>query len=255
MLDNQTFSVHLHLYYKDSSILLLNKISKAWNGKVYISLVSGNENNDNIVCVAKSLFSDVVVIENENRANDQYGFYKSFQQNNDNTEWIFYAHDKHKSKIEWMNNLLDPIVDQTESVNCLAKNNEIGLIASKCDRYITETLQEERLNMYSDTCKPDERLKIILSRHTLMWLRELQAELVRQNNLESIHDPRSLWFVAGNIFIMRREILKKCHSCVHENFFDKYYKPDGDIGHGLERFYFYAPLCFDFHIKLIGEHV
>lgn len=255
MLNSEMFSIHLHLYYKDPSIILLNKISKIWQGKVYISLVYGNESNSDIISVAKSLFSDVVLIENENSGNDQYGFYKSFQQNNDSTEWIFYAHDKHESKIEWMNSLLDPIVKRAEVVNHLAEKDEIGLIASKCPKYITEVLLEDRLNIYANMCKPDERLKIIRSKHTLIWLRELQAELVRQNNLKNIHDPNLLRFVAGNIFIMRREILKKCHSCVHESFFDKYYKTDGDIGHGLERFYFYAPLCLDFQIQLVGENV
>ena len=77
MLNSEMFSIHLHLYYKDPSILLLQKISKAWKGKVYISLVSGNDSNNDVIDMAKSLFSEVVVVENENSGNDQYGFYKS----------------------------------------------------------------------------------------------------------------------------------------------------------------------------------
>ena len=253
MLNSEMFSIHLHLYYKDPSILLLEKISKAWKGKIYISLVSGNENNDNITTVAKSLFSEVVVVENENSGNDQYGFYKSFQQNHDDTDWIFFAHDKHESKIDWMNQLVDPLVTHTDAINYLARQDEIGLIATKADQYTHIQMSEEQLNSLGDTCPHDERIKIIRSKHTLVWLRELQRALVKQNNLSQIHDPNALVFVAGNMFMMRRSILSKCHNCLHENFFDKYYKPDGDIGHGLERFYFYAPLCLNFNVQLVGE--
>jgi hypothetical protein len=253
MLNSEMFSIHLHLYYKDPAILLLEKISKAWKGKVYISLVSENENNDDIVAVAKSLFSEVIVVENENSGNDQYGFYKSFKQNNDDTDWILYAHDKHESKIDWMNTLVDPLVTHTDAINYLSRQDEIGIIATKSDKYTHIQMSEEQLNSIGDTCPQDERIKIIQAKHTLVWLRELQRALVKQNNLSQIHDPNSLVFVAGNMFIIRRSVLSKCHNCVHENFFDKHYRPDGDIGHGLERFYFYAPLCLNFNVQLVGE--
>ena len=253
MLNSEIFSIHLHLYYKDSSILLLKKISQAWKGKVYISLVSGNENNEDIVSTANSLFSEVVVVESENSGNDQYGFYKSFQQNNDDTDWIFYAHDKHESKIEWMNTLIDPLVKHTDAINYLTTQDEIGLIATKTDKYTHIQMSEEQLNSIGYSCPQDERIKIIQAKRTLAWLRELQRTLVKQNNLSQIHDPNALVFVAGNMFMIRRNILRKCHDCVHECFFDKHYRSDGDIGHGLERFYFYAPLCLSFNIQLVGE--
>jgi hypothetical protein len=253
MLNSEMFSIHLHLYYKDPSILLLEKISKAWKSKIYISLVSGNESNEDVVRVAKSLFSEVIVIENGNSGNDQYGFYKSFQQNNDDTDWIFYAHDKHESKIDWMNQLLDPLISNTDTINYLARQDEIGLIATKSDKYTHIQMFEEQLNSLGDRCQQDERIKIIRAKQTLVWLRELQRALVKQNNLSKIHDPNALVFIAGNMFMIRRNILQKCHSCLHENFFDTYYKPDGDVGHGLERFYFYAPLCLNFHVQLVGE--
>jgi hypothetical protein len=253
MLNSEALSVHLHLYYKEPSKILLEKINKAWKGKIYISLVSGNENNDNIISVAKSLFSEVVVVENENSGNDQYGFYKSFKQNDDDTDWILYAHDKHESKIEWMNVLIDPLVTHTDAINYLLRQENIGLIAAKSDKYTYIQMSEEQLNTLGDTCPQEERIKIIQSKQTLVWLRELQRSLVKQNNLSQIHDPNALVFVAGNMFIIRRSVLQKCHNCLHENFFDKYYRQDGDVGHGLERFYFYAPLCLNFNVQLVGE--
>jgi hypothetical protein len=233
--------------------MLLEKISKAWAGKVYISLVSDNASNNDILQKANSLFGKVVVIENENSGNDQYGFYKSFQKNKDDTDWIFYAHDKHESKIEWMNELVDPLVTHTDAINYLARQNDVGLIAAKSDKYTNLQMSEEQLNSIGDTCPHNERIKIIQSKHTLVWLRELQRAIVKKNNLSQIQDPNSIVFVAGNMFMIRRSILNKCHECLHENFFDKHYKPDGDIGHGLERFYFYAPLCFNFNVQLVGE--
>lgn len=253
MLDNNIFSVHLHLYYKDPSISLLEKVRKAWDGKIYISIVAGNKNNESILSVARSLFHDVVVVENENSGNDQYGFYKSVQKNSDKTDWILYAHDKHESKVDWMNELIDPILNHSEAINYLASQENIGLIATKSDKYTFIQMSEEQLNTLGDTCPQDERIKIIQSKHTLIWLRELQRALIKQNNLTQIHDPNSLVFIAGNIFLIRRSVLEKCHNCLHENFFDKSYRQDGDVGHGLERFYFYAPLCLNFNIHLVGE--
>jgi len=253
MLDSNLFSVHLHLYYKEPSISLLNAIRKGWDGKVYISVVTGNENNDDIIKVAKELFKEVIVVENENRGNDQYGFYKSFKKNNDETDWIFYAHDKHESKMDWMHELIAPMVKHTEAINHLASQEKIGLIATKTEQYTFIQMTEEQLNHLGDSCSPEERIKIIQSKQTLVWLRELQRALVKQNDLQNIHDPNSLVFVAGNIFLIRRSILQKCHNCLHENFFDRYYRPDGDVGHGLERFYFYAPLCLNFNVQLVGE--
>jgi lipopolysaccharide biosynthesis protein len=253
MLNSEALSMHLHLYYKGPSTLLLEKISKAWGGKVYISLVSENENNKDIVSIAKSLFSEVVVVENENSGNDQYGFYKSLQQNNDDTDWIFYAHDKHESKIDWMNALIDPLIAHSDTINYLIRQDNIGLIAAKSNKYTCIQISEEQLNSLGDICPQEERIKIIQSKQTLVWLRELQRSLARQNKLSQIHDPNALVFIAGNIFIIRRSVLHKCHNCLHENFFGKHYRQDGDIGHGLERFYFYAPLCLNFNVQLVGE--
>lgn len=253
MFNTELFSLHLHLYYYEPSKTLLEKLAPVWDSKLYLSIVENNDDNNNILSCARSLFKEVIVSENPNKGNDQYGFYKSFQMNKDESHWIFFAHDKHIDKLSWMNELIDPLVRNTRFINYLARQEDVGLIAANTEKHTSRQYVEEELNSIGEVCSHDERIKVIKSKQTLIWLRELQRILIKQNNLTQIHDPNALTFIAGNMFIIRRNILEKCHNCLHENFFSNYYTEDGDVGHGLERFYFYAPLCLSYNIQLVGE--
>ena len=48
------------------------------------------------------------------------------------------------------------------------------------------------------------------------------------------------------MFLARRPVVKMSHQCVHESFFEDYYRPDGNVEHAMERFYFYVSECLKY---------
>ena len=48
MLDKDLVSVHMHLFYLDPSIYLLDKIADYYKGHLYISLNEDGQNNEEI---------------------------------------------------------------------------------------------------------------------------------------------------------------------------------------------------------------
>lgn len=245
-------SVHIHLYYEDMGIYLLKKLSKIWNGHVYISLVKNNCANNVLINLADSLFSSVDITLTDNKGNDQYGFFKSFQKNNEDTKWILYWHDKSLHKKEWLDNLTDVFIDETNTKIIEKYTNDVsksGIISSA--KYRSKTQSSENLiRNFAYTINFSNRQKLVRSLQTLVWLKELQFLFKVKYDLFNKENDYP-FFTAGTVFLIKRDIIEKVHSIIHDNFFEDFYREDGDVGHALERFYFYASKCMGYNNNFI----
>lgn len=253
MIDPSKVSVHLHLFYKDPSVYLIDKVSERYNGKVYISLNRDAKHNEEITSHARGKFEEVQTILVKNRGNDQYGFFKSFAHNNDETDWILYLHDKTIKRIDWLDQITDPILKMSDKeFKQIIDDEKIGIISSGDPRYKHSIITEQDLTELSKSNNFDSRLKIIQARHTLTWYRELQYILLTESGFIET-DNLNPDFTAGNMFMARRPIVKMCHKCIHESYFENYYREDGNVEHAMERFYFYVSLCLKYKNVFLGE--
>ena len=249
MLKQDRIQVHMHLYYKDPSIYLMDKIRQKWDGRVNISLNEGGEANDTIVEYAKKIFPEVRTAKTPNLGNDQIGFKKSVITNKEpDKDWILYVHDKSQDKQKWVDDIVDPIINQEEVVDELIEKDEYGIISSakRCNKIF----DEEYLIEFSKKCKLSEKNLVVGSRHTLVWLRELQYILY---DIHGFIDRKNInfQFTAGTMFLINEDIVKLSHDCIHENYFEKQYRPDGKVEHALERFYYYVSACLRKKIMFI----
>ena len=247
----KNISVHLHLYYEDMGSYLLKKLSKIWNEKIYLSLVKNNCCNDIVLNLAKSLFSDVNVVYVDNKGTDQFGFLHSFKLNKDDTKWILYWHDKHVSKKQWLDDITDIFSNEDNQKLIKQYTNDIsscGIISSS--KYKNKTMSINQIAEIAVLTPLQYRQNIVRSYQTVIWLKELQY-LLKQNY--DVHDENEAYpyFTSGTVFMIQRDILTKVHSIIHDNFFEDFYRPDGDVGHALERFYFYASKCLGYTNKFI----
>lgn len=244
-------SVHLHIYYEDAGIYLLEKISKIWNGKIYLSLINNNCSNKIILLKAKEIFSDIDVIYINNKGTDQYGFLHSFKLNKDNTRWVLYVHDKHMSKKEWFDDLVDIFIDK-QNENLIDKYtrhiSSCGIISSSKRK--DKIFDPVYLNEVSNNTIFEHRQQVVRNLQCLCWFKELQNLFKLNYNLYS-EEVSNMYFTAGTIFLIRKDILYKVHNIIHNNFFENCYREDGDIGHAMERFYFYASQCMGHTNKFI----
>lgn len=250
MLDKDLISVHVHLFYLEPSIYLLDKISEYYNGPIYISLNEDGANNEEIELYAVKKFKKVKSVTVKNKGNDQYGFYSSFKQNDEETPWILYCHDKTIKRIDWLDRILDPVLQYKDMEKTL-NNEKNGMISSGDPEYYLKMINEEDLTALSKTKNFSGRLEIMQSRHTLTWFRELQYILLSDTgfiNAENLNPN----FTAGNMFLARRPVVKMSHQCIHESFFEDYYRPDGNVEHAMERFYFYVSECLKYKNVFIG---
>jgi len=250
MLDKELVSVHMHLFYKDPSIYLLDKIANNFNGQLYISFNENGEYNDEIESHAKTKFKTVNIVTIKNKGNDQYGFYTSFKKNQLDTPWILYCHDKTIKRIDWLDQILDPILEYEDIEKALLNDNN-GMISSGDSRYHHRLIAEEDLTNLSKTKNYSSRLKIMQARHTLTWFRELQYILLSDTGFINA-DNLNPYFTAGNMFLARRPVVKLSHQCIHETFFESYYREDGNVEHAMERFYFYVSECLQYKNLFIG---
>lgn len=247
----KNISVHLHIYYEDMGLHLLHKLSKIWNGKIYVSLIKDNCANDIFLTTANSLFSDVDAVYVDNKGTDQYGFLHSFKLNNDKSKWILYWHDKHVSKKAWLDDITD-IFCAEDNIKLLERyTNDIsscGIISSSKHRLKTSTLNQ--IAESSPYISFPYRQKLVRSFQGILWLKELQYLFKTKHDIYN-EEEAFPYFTAGTVFLIRREIVEKVHSIIHENFFENFYREDGDVGHALERFYFYASKCLGYTNKFI----
>jgi lipopolysaccharide biosynthesis protein len=247
----KNISVHLHVYYEDMGLYLLNKLSTIWNGKVYLSLINNNCANQIFITTANSLFSDIDVIYIDNKGTDQYGFFHSFKLNKDDTKWILYWHDKHITKKAWLDDITDIYCneDNNKTIERLIGDmSSCGIVSSSKHRLKTNTLSQiAELSPYIGF---ENRQKLVRNLQSLLWLKELQYLFKTKYDIYN-EEEASPYFTAGTVFLIRRDIVDKVHSVVHENFFENCYREDGDVGHALERFYFYASKCLAYTNKFI----
>lgn len=235
-------SAHAFLYYESTSKYVLDTISKFYNGPLYLSLVEGNCSNDIIITYARNNFDTTYVIYVDNCGTDQYGFFHSLKFDKQKTPWIFYCHDKHPSKQDWLSNLLSIYKDMDQN---LLLDQNIGIISS--EKYKHKTANYEELLEIGRRCGHQYRKDIVQSMHTLVWLNELTRILLEKDNLYK-KESKYPYFCAGNIFLIRRDVVSKAHECIYDQFFNKNaYRTDGDVGHGLERFYFYVSECMGYN--------
>lgn len=252
MLNNNLLSIHIHLMYKEPAKYILDLVQEVWRDKIYLSLIDGNKHNDTILAYAKERFNEVIVKYVKNKGTDQYGFFHTFKINNEETPWIMYIHDKHLSKIDWLDQILLPIL-QYKIVNIDLLNDLFGIISSGYDKWVFNVDNEEKLTEQSKAMPFNLKQWVVRARHTLTWLRELQYILVQKTGFISMENINPK-FTAGNIFIARRSIIDTVMSCVHEDFFENDYRADGDVEHAMERFYFYVAKCLNYEIKFITDY-
>lgn len=241
-------SLILHLFYEKPSIYLLDKVSKFYTGDdIYVSLIEDSIQNHNIINHAKKYFKNVIINIEPNRGTDQYGLYKIFNKYEENlNQWIFYFHDKHESKLDWLDSLIDPFIYNKD----IFKKN-CGIVASDCIKYSMKVNTEEDIMALNEDLPKRNRITSVRSRHTLVWVRELQNILYRETGILD-KENINFEFVAGNMFCIKKSVLKLALSCVDDCFFETLYRPDGDVGHGLERFYFYVNSCLKYNLHKIG---
>lgn len=250
MLNKELIEVHAHLWYEDVSIYLLDKLREAWDGRVNLSLIKDAESNQAIVSHSEKLFPEVRYIEVKNLGNDQSGFKQSFTKNTEDKPWVFYVHDKNKIKQNWIDDIVDPIVCQPNRVNSLIEKEEIGLISSGNPTRRMDILNEEKLIDYDRRTPIPEKKRIVLSRQTLVWLRELQYILYEKHGFIA-KENLNFSFTSGTMFVIRSDVTAMAHSCIHDNYFPDFYREDGDMPHALERFYYYVSICLDYRNEFI----
>tara|TARA_B100001094_G_scaffold332776_1_gene406429 strand:+ start:7875 stop:8657 length:783 start_codon:yes stop_codon:yes gene_type:complete len=250
LLDKNKISFHAHLFYLEPSIYLLDKIKNKFDGNIYLSMNSNGKNNAKILEHAQSIFTNVKHVIVENVGNDQYGFFHSFPLNTDETDWVFYCHDKTIKRIDWLDEIIDPVIE-CEKLDNLLDNDNIGLVTVGNTKHHMQMHTEDCLTKLSKSKNYSHRLKIVQARHTLTWYRELQYILLTDTGLINT-DNLNPDFTAGNMFLARKQVVKLTHDCIHESFFENYYREDGNVEHALERFYFYVTTCLKYNNFFIG---
>ena len=233
------YSVHLFASYKEEGIWVLNKLKEFYNGSIYLSLLSNNPNNEILLQKAQGLF-DIDVTYVENMGTDQFGFYHTFKKDKLNTDWILYLHDKRGDKQKWLEELIEPL--KTVSHKQLNGQN-LGIISS--DAHKRKVLSINELILYYGNIDFKYTKSLVQSMQTVVWLKELQRILANKYGLIK-EDRLYPEFCAGNVFIARRNVISKAHDCIYKEFFNPFYRPDGEVGHGLERFYFYVSECLGY---------
>lgn len=232
--------MHLHLYYEDASLHILNRLSKVWNDVVYISLIKNSCSNEIILKYAQGYFKEIRWVEVDNKGTDQYGFIFTHQMNNEKYKpWTLYLHDKSSDKRDWLDDMMDIFIeDKYQKILDKHMNSKnIGIIGAKSRK--SKLLDSDELIEETKHLPFQNRGIFIGSIGTLAWMRELQNIFYNKKGIikEEFLNP---YFVAGTVFMARKSIIDNVHSCVHKNFFYDGYRPDGEVEHAMERFYFYV---------------
>ena len=248
---DKNITLFTHLFYRDPSKYLLERLRTLDDLPLKISLLPNGKHNDEIIKHAKDRFSNVeYIVLDENKGSDQWGLYNLYHKYIDDieTDWILYTHDKHISKLEWLDEVLDPIIEcdvykELDDINA-------GIICSD-GKWKIQQRSEAEITEAVYKVPASERAAHIKQRHTLCWLRELQLILLQETGLQCMDNVNPL-FTAGNIFFIRTKVLSQALRCVLDpNFFEPVYRNDGDLGHALERFYFYVSTSMEYNNKFI----
>ena len=253
MIVKQDITLFTHLFYRDPAKYLLDQLRTLGDHSIRISLLKEGKYNDEILDHAKSIFSDVnQVIMAENRGSDQWGLYNLYLEFLDevDTDWIFYTHDKHLSKLDWLDEITEPLLEYDDLEKKLADSG-VGMVSTKNWKLKVES--ESDITDRVKELPQSKRAFLVRQRHTLCWLRELQFILLQNSGFQDM-DNVNPEFTAGNVFFIRANILSQALQCVLDpNFFETVYRLDGDVSHALERFYFYVSTSLGFKNKFVGE--
>lgn len=241
----QDIEIHAHLWYVKESQELLDKVAVRFNDRINISLVKDSEGNKEILNHAKSKFKKVEIVYVDNMGNDQVGFIESYKANNEDKPWVFYVHDK--KDVKWTNALIDPILN-CQNLEDLINTRKIGMIGSEKKIFAAET--EEYLAQRDSELPFEEKLDIVRYRNTVTWIRELQYIFYTEFGFTD-KEKEKFKFFAGTMFLARSNVIKLTHLCVHDNFFEPNYSPNGKVEHGLERFYGYVNKCIKLEMRAI----
>lgn len=235
--------IHAHFWYLDESKYVIDKISKKFSDRINISLIEGSESNSEILEYAQSKFKVVKYVLVENMGTDQNGFIKSYKTNCEEKDWIFYVHDK--KDLEWIDDIIDPLINTLDNFN---PSNMVGIIGSK---HKQQTIEDEEYVIKRDKELPFEsKLDIVRIKHTLVWLRQLQYIAFQEHGF-FCKEKINFDFIAGTMFIAKREVVQLTHECVHDSFFTSGYSPNGKLEHGLERFYGYINECLKLEMETV----
>jgi len=247
MIDKKLCSVHLHLYYKDVSLYILERLSKVWDDVIYVSLIENSEDNKEILLNCQKLFKETRWVEVPNKGTDQYGLLMTNRMNEECYKpWTLYIHDKHSDKIDWLNGLIDVFLEDEYQtiIDKYINSKKTGIIgAEKHKAKLSD--YDELLSVHSYTSFK-HRNQFVKAVGTLAWMRELQNILYNKTKMvkDELLNP---YFVAGNIFMIRKNIIDQAHACVDDNFFENGYRTDGEVEHALERFYHYVSECMGYN--------
>ena len=234
--------------YEEEGLYLLEQLGSVWKGKVYMSLIKDNNDaNNQVMRLAKDLFSSTEVTLVENRGNDQWGFLNTYKKNKDDTKYVLYLHDK-KDK-GWLEQLIEPFITKEALEHSLSiiRDDLVGIVSAESRKQ--DSLTSKGLMQKYEGVATEFRGKLVLSCQTVRWLKELQYILAYGDGLalENLYPE----FCAGAIFLAKRDVVTTAHKCVHPNFFTPHYATDGEVEHGLERFYFYVSECLGYENEYV----
>ena len=133
-------------------------------------------------------------------------------------------------KLEWIDQITDPLLEQEQTVNKLMEDESSGIISSGNPTRLERLRSEEDLIALDKTMQFHHKHKVVLCRQTLIWLRELQYILYEKHGLIN-KDNLNFKFTAGTMFLIDKRVLSLVHDCIHENFFPAHYREDGDMPH------------------------
>ena len=222
-------SLHVFLYYEDIGVYLLEKLAKVWRGKINLSLAKDNVANTTLLYKANELFSTVVVSYVEHPSSDQVGFIQSVKNDTEHTDYILYLHDKHLSKKEWLDAITHPLL-----MNLGVMEDDVGIL----------TMEEIKRAHLMISHK--DRANVVRLMQTVLWLQELQDQFAtRYRGYDDNPDHLFPEFTAGTSFLIRRKVVEAVHGCIHPDFFEDY-RPDGNVDHAIERFYYYVSLALGY---------
>ena len=136
------------------------------------------------------------------------------------------------------------MMDTLKNASRYLDSTSLGILAS--EKYKNKLISFEEILEKSASSPIKFRKKTIEYMHMLIWYHELQKILLSKCELGK-KEFKLIEYSAGNIFISRRIVIEKAHRCLYNDFFNlNSYREDGEVEHGLERFYFYVSKCMGY---------
>jgi hypothetical protein len=248
-------SLHVHLFYEDEGIYLLDKLRRVWPHKIYVSLNKDGHENDAIINYLRLHFNEVDFTLVDDKGTDQYGFWHSFKKNKDDTKYIFYFHDK-KDRKEG-DKATDPFFTKGPSsfgdLVGVMEDGNVGIIASKETSQTMPSHHEVQISHQENFFNAgSDRLNCLRALSTIAWFDELVFHLRFLKRDVVGHAIPLVYpkFSGGTVLLATRKIVETTHSAVIEEYFQDGYQTDGKVEHAIERLYYYV--CTHCHQKPVG---